>query len=352
MVPQEFSLSGHDGADRTARLHLPQDPPLATAILAGGSGLAARRILARLGAMGLAVLDLDPGPDEDPAPAGTPGCDPDRLVRAAAALTARGLPPALLIGQGRGGTGVLRAAAGIEAARAMVTISPRFAEPPRRPGSQPALLVIHAARDGTEPPAEALRLLAAAPHPRQLDMPDTADPQMDSPAAAEACAAAVARFAAAHLPLSPPAPPIGAPEGVVRVSEADPDGFLQDVSRGPFLHGLADEPPAYGGTDRGLTPYGFLAAGLGACTSMTIRMYARRKGWALDHVSVEVTHDKVHAQDFTPESRSKVDQFRRVIRLEGRLDATQRRRLMEIAEHCPVHETLAGKARILTALAE
>jgi hypothetical protein len=60
---------------------------------------------------------------------------------------------------------------------------------------------------------------------------------------------------------------------------------------------LGDEPKSYGGTDRGLTPYQFLAAGLGACTSMTVRMYARRKGWPLDHISVDITHDKVHAQD-------------------------------------------------------
>jgi uncharacterized OsmC-like protein len=66
---------------------------------------------------------------------------------------------------------------------------------------------------------------------------------------------------------------------------------------GPRHHVLGDEPKSYGGTDRGLTPYQFLAAGLGACTSMTVRMYARRKGWPLDHISVDVTHDKVHAQD-------------------------------------------------------
>jgi len=90
----------------------------------------------------------------------------------------------------------------------------------------------------------------------------------------------------------PPAPPPGAPEGVVLVSEADPDGFLQDISAGPRHHLLADEPKDFGGTDRGLSPYGLLAAALGACTSMTIRMYARRKGWPLAHVSVEVTHDK------------------------------------------------------------
>ncbi|MDO6470014.1 OsmC family protein, partial [Neptunomonas phycophila] len=88
------------------------------------------------------------------------------------------------------------------------------------------------------------------------------------------------------LKLSPPAPSIGTPEGIVRVSEADPKGFLQDVQSGPFHHTLADEPLVYGGTNKGMTPYGFLSAGLGACTSMTIRMYARRKKWPLTGIWV------------------------------------------------------------------
>ena len=140
------------------------------------------------------------------------------------------------------------------------------------------------------------------------------------------------------MDLEPPAPPPGAPEGVVRVSEADSNGFLQDVAAGPSHHALADEPRSFGGTDRGMSPYGFLAAGLGACTSMTIRLYARRKGWPLDHVSVEVTHDRVHAKDAEADGEGgsdKVDVFRRVVRLEGELDRERRARLMEIADRLP-----------------
>jgi uncharacterized OsmC-like protein len=103
------------------------------------------------------------------------------------------------------------------------------------------------------------------------------------------------------------------------VTEADPDGFLQDIMAGPKHHVLGDEPKSYGGTDRGLTPYQFLAAGLGACTSMTVRMYARRKGWPLDHISVDVTHDKVHAQDAGNGMRP-LETFTRVITLEGDAD--------------------------------
>jgi hypothetical protein len=107
---------------------------------------------------------------------------------------------------------------------------------------------------------------------------------------------------------------------------------------GPKHHVLGDEPKSYGGTDRGLTPYQFLAAGLGACTSMTVRMYARRKGWPLDHISVDVTHDKVHAQDAGNGMRP-LETFTRLITLEGKLTEDQRasgsgdRRQMPRAPH-------------------
>jgi putative redox protein len=160
----------------------------------------------------------------------------------------------------------------------------------------------------------------------------------------------IAAWAGRYIDLSPPAPPPGAPEGVLRVSEADPNGFLQDVQSGPRHHTYADEPLAYGGTNKGMTPYGFIAAGLGACTSMTIRMYARRKGWPLESVSVDVCHDKVHAQDALPSGPAKIDQFTRVIYLSGPLDSDQRARLLEIADRCPVHRTLEHGAKVMTRL--
>ncbi len=139
----------------------------------------------------------------------------------------------------------------------------------------------------------------------------------------------------------------------MRVVEADPDGFLQDVTSGPSHHALADEPLAYGGTNKGMSPYGFLASGGlgGACTSMTIRMYARRKAWPLEGVRVDVTHDKVHAQDAGTGTTAKIDTFRREIHLEGPLDTDQRAKLLEIADKCPVHKTLEASSRIETTLA-
>ena len=140
---------------------------------------------------------------------------------------------------------------------------------------------------------------------------DDADHLISRAADAEYAAEVIGAWAARYVDLSPPAPPKGAPEGVVRVSEADPKGFLQDVTAGQEHHILADEPEAYGRTNRGLTPYGLMSAGLGACTSMTIRMYARRKGWPLEHVSVDVTHNKVHAQDAGHGDPERIDRFTR-----------------------------------------
>ncbi len=139
-------------------------------------------------------------------------------------------------------------------------------------------------------------------------------------------------------------------EGLVQVDESTPDGFAQDIRIGARHRLRADEPASAGGTDLGPTPYQLLAAGLGTCTSMTIRMYARRKNWPLEHVSVVVAHDRRHAADCAdcPDKSAKIDVFRRAIRLEGPLDAEQRARLMEIADRCPVHRTLTGTIRIET----
>ena len=113
---------------------------------------------------------------------------------------------------------------------------------------------------------------------------------------------------------------------------------------------LADEPVAAGGEDTGPGPYDFLLAGLGACTSMTLRLYADRKALPLERVTVTLKHSKIHAEDCTEcETRTgMLDQIERAIAMEGALDAEQRRKLMEIADKCPVHRTLTSEVRIVT----
>jgi len=115
---------------------------------------------------------------------------------------------------------------------------------------------------------------------------------------------------------------------------------------------VADEPLAAGGTNTGPTPYELLSAALGACTTMTLRMYADRKQWPLEAVEARVRHRKVHCEDCGDPgaATSRIDHFSRELRLEGPLDDEQRRRLIEIADRCPVHRTLHSEVRITTAL--
>lgn len=115
----------------------------------------------------------------------------------------------------------------------------------------------------------------------------------------------------------------------------------------------ADEPTELGGTDTGPDPYGYLLAALGACTSMTLHMYAGKKGWKLERVGVELSHAKIHAKDCDgcESTEGQIDRIDRVITLEGDLDASQRERLLEIAERCPVHRTLTSETQITSRLA-
>ena len=143
-----------------------------------------------------------------------------------------------------------------------------------------------------------------------------------------------------------------APRNVV-VRETRASKFQQTVTIGPHQM-LADEPVAAGGQDTGPGPYDFVLAGLGACTSMTMRMYADRKSLPLDRVTVTLKHSKIHAEDCAEcETREgMLDQIDRVIAIEGALDADQRKRLMEIADKCPVHRTLTSEIRIVTKAAD
>jgi uncharacterized OsmC-like protein len=143
-----------------------------------------------------------------------------------------------------------------------------------------------------------------------------------------------------------------APRNVV-VRETRNSKFQQTITTGPHRL-LADEPVAAGGEDTGPGPYDFLLASLGACTSMTMRLYADRKSLPLERVTVTLKHQKIHAEDCA-ECETKagmLDQIDRVIAMEGALDAEQRKKLLEIADKCPVHRTLTSEIRIVTQAAD
>jgi uncharacterized OsmC-like protein len=133
---------------------------------------------------------------------------------------------------------------------------------------------------------------------------------------------------------------------VVRGSGA---GFAQEILAGPHRM-TADEPKSAGGTDSGPSPYEFLLAALGSCTSITLGMYARRKGWPLDEVTVNLRHSKVHVSDCADceTKEAMLDRIDRDIHLAGDLTAEQRSKLLEIADKCPVHRTLTSKIDIRT----
>lgn len=404
MPTERFTFKGHSGHDLAARLDLPAGPHLATALFAhcftcGKDIAAARRIADRLAALGIAVLRFDftglghSGGEFENTHFSS---NIEDLRLASKALQARGMSPSLMIGHSLGGAAVLRAAAELSHIKAVVTIGApstpanvvgQFAEALSTItregqadvtlGGRPftvrksfvedvqdnrldtaihtlnaALLVLHAPRDQVVSIDHAAKIFLAAKHPKSFITLDGADHLITRAEDAEYVADVISAWVTRYLDLTPPAPPIGAPEGIVRVAEADPDGFLQDIQAGPFHHAQADEPMAYGGTNKGMSPYGFLSAGLGACTSMTIRMYARRKGWPLDHVRVDVSHNKVHAQDAETGTRAKIDRFRREVFMDGGLTAEQRARLLEIADRCPVHRTLEATSEVETVLVD
>src|SRR5687767_2765057 len=151
-------------------------------------------------------------------------------------------------------------------------------------------------------------------------------------------------------PSSHPTADKSAREGFVVVRGAA-DGFAQDIAAGSHQF-RSDEPASVGGTDSGPTPYDLLLAALGSCTSMTVAMYARRKQWPLERVTVHLRHSRVHAEDCaaceTQDARLTV--IERDIQLDGPLNEEQRARLLAIANRCPVYLTLTSKIDIRTKL--
>ena len=137
-------------------------------------------------------------------------------------------------------------------------------------------------------------------------------------------------------------------QGVVIVRGAA-DGFAQEVVAGAH-HFRVDEPAAVGGTDNGPTPYDLLLAALGSCTSMTVAMYARRKSWPLERVTVRLRQSRVHAEDCAAcgTQDAKITVIERDVQLDGTLDEDQRARLLAIADRCPVHLTLTSRIEIRT----
>ena len=418
---RRVSFPGGLGAELAARLDLPAGPPRAFALVAhcftcSADLSALRRLASGLTERGIAVLRFDftgLGSSEGEFANTDFTSNVDDLVAAADWLREHHRAPQLLVGHSLGGAAVVVAASRITEVRAVATVGAPsdtehlvgwFAESldeieraghaevvlagrqftisaglvsdlrrhvvtERAAELDAALLVLHSPVDESVSVDHAARLYEAARHPKSFVSLDGADHLLGDAGDAAFAASMIAAWAERYLLdesgiADPPSPSTGRSAAQVLVAETTQGTFLNHVVSGAHRF-LADEPTSIGGFDAGPSPYDLLSAALGACTSMTIRMYADRKQLPLDRVLVEVSHDRIHADDADREcageesagtgdrarSGAKIDHFDRVVHLEGDLDETATERLLQIADRCPVHRTLESSSRITTRLA-
>ncbi len=399
---QSVSFPGASGATLAARLEAPAERPRAYALFAhcftcSKDTKAATYISAALAERGIAVLRFDftglGGSEGDFANTNFSSNIGD-LVAAANFLRKTYRAPAVLIGHSLGGTAMLAAAQKIPETLAVATIgSPydpghvlrllkdslgaiqaegealvdiagrefrikkqflddiqgrKLGDTVARLGR--ALMVMHSPRDTIVGIDNATMIFTAAKHPKSFVSLDPADHLLSRREDAFYAGQLLAAWAERYLDVKPgeiPAPP----PGKVLVRETREGKFTNQVFAGRHVI-RADEPVAAGGLDSGLSPYDLLCAALGACTAMTLRLYADLKGIPLERVSVELKHEKIHATDCAEcETREgKIDRIERLIGLEGTLDPAQREKLLEIANKCPVHRTLHSEVVIPTRL--
>jgi len=214
-----------------------------------------------------------------------------------------------------------------------------------------ALLVMHSPRDTVVGIKQAAQIYSAAKHPKSFISLDDADHLLQKEEDSLYVGKMIAIWGSRYLNLVEVAQVDGIViDNRVTTSTENADFFTEIFANGHAM--AADEPLQYGGTDRGPTPYDYLLAALGACTSMTLQMYARHKKLPLDKAVVRLTHQKIHANDCDgcETDGGKIDRLEREIELFGELDAEQRKRLLEIAERCPVHKTLHSEVNIISRL--
>jgi uncharacterized OsmC-like protein/pimeloyl-ACP methyl ester carboxylesterase len=401
MRSERFEFPNGKGEKLSGVLDLPLGEPTAFALFAhcftcGKDIRAAKAIAERLALCGIAVLRFDfagLGGSEGEFANTHFSSNVDDLVAAADHLRQTRSAPALLIGHSLGGAAVLAAAHRIEEARAVVTIAApsdpahvtglfkeqvgaireqgevevRLAGRPFRIKREflndvaeqmlmdrvahlrRALLIFHSPTDATVGIDNASHIFTAAKHPKSFVSLAGADHLLSKKSDAIYVANVIAAWAERYLDRPASVAEAQSETGVVTVRETRAGKFQQEIMNGPHRF-LADEPVAVGGLDSGPGPYDLLLAGLGACTSMTVRLYAERKALPLERVTVRLTHNKIHATDCEncETKEGMIDRIDRTITFEGKLDAETRRRLLEIADKCPVHRTLKSEINIRT----
>jgi uncharacterized OsmC-like protein/esterase/lipase len=211
-----------------------------------------------------------------------------------------------------------------------------------------SMLILHSPQDSTVGIDNARNIYKYAKHPKSFISLDGADHLLSNKKDSQYVGDIISAWATRYIDDKPVESLTTDREVVVRTGM---DGFVTEVMAGDHAL-LADEPVSVGGTNLGPTPYNLLLAGLGTCTSMTLRMYADRKGWDLKEVRVHLQHDKVHASDCEKceSDNAKIDQIDREIELIGNLSEEEKNRLLEIADRCPVHRTLHNEIHVKTVL--
>lgn len=405
MHTKEIAFENAAGHRLAALLDLPvDDKPVAYALFAhcftcskDYKGVA--RVSRALAAEGVAVLRFDftgLGGSEGDFADTTFSSNVEDLVAAAGFMAREMEAPSILVGHSLGGAAVLQAAARIPSATAVVTIAApastdHLAGMIRSSASQietageaeveiagrrfrirkeflddlsavnmseaiagldRALLVIHSPLDSTVGIEHASRIFETAEHPKSFISLDRADHLLTDAADGRYVGSMIAAWARRFIE-TPQEELKKARPGDNRVVARTESGYRTELlANGHPL--VADEPLRVGGTNTGPTPYELLSSALGACTAMTLRMYADRKGWPLEAVEVRLKHAKIHCDDCaeTDKAGSRIDRFTREISIEGPLDEEQRQRMLRIADRCPVHRTLTTPAEVTTTLVE
>ncbi len=400
---KKITFPGSQGAPLAARLDYPEGKPRAFALFAhcftcSKDLLAAARIAGELTERGFAVLRFDftgLGMSQGEFANTNFSSNVQDLLAAAAYLRETLMPVDILIGHSLGGTAVLAAANDIPEAKAVATIgapsdaahvTQNFAahlDEIREKGEaavtlagrtftikrqfledveatrlhdriatmKKALLIFQAPADEVVGLENASAIFTAARHPKSFIALHGADHLLTKREDAAYVAEVLSAWASRYIMGSVATRNKAAIEpGVVSVTETRQTKFQQDIRLGQHRL-LSDEPEAQGGSDTGPSPYDLLAAALGACTSMTLRLYADFKKLPLHGVRVLVRHDKRHIDDCkecAEGNAAKIDHFERVIRLDGDLDEAARQKLLAIADKCPVHNALEKGSRIVT----
>jgi putative redox protein len=207
-----------------------------------------------------------------------------------------------------------------------------------------ALLIMHSPQDRIVGIENAAKIYRQARHPKSFITLDGADHLMSNKEDSLYAGSIIATWASRYIDASQDQPTLAESQVLTRTGA---NGLLTDILTSKH-HLLADEPESVGGSNQGPTPYDYLLAALGACTGMTLRLYADRKKWALQEVKVHLEHEKRHADDCRDceDPKSKLDHIDKVVELSGDLDQKQKDRLLEISGKCPVQRTLSSEIRI------